>query len=140
MADRAFVDTNILVYAIETAGPHPDKSSAARALLAGPDACISTQVLGEFFSAVTSSKRQSPLRHDEAVAWIQFWKRFDVETITTAHVDLAIEIAGRYGINYYDALILATARIASCRFVYSEDLNAAQDYGGVQVQNPFADM
>ena len=140
MADRAFVDTNVLVYAIEVAGPQPAKSSAARTLLAGPDACISTQVLGEFFSVVTSARRESPLAHDEAAAWIQIWKRFEVQTITTAHVDLAIEVVGRYGINYYDALILATARIASCKYVYSEDLNAAQDYSGVQIRNPFADV
>ena len=36
-----------------------------------------------------------------------------------------------------DALILATARLADCEVVYSEDLNASQDYDGVRVENPF---
>jgi predicted nucleic acid-binding protein len=138
MADRAFADTNILVYAIEIAGADLSKSIAARGLLGKFDACLSTQVLGEFFSAVTSSRRESPLTHDEAAAWVQYWKQFDVHSVTTAHVDLAIEIAGLHGIKYYDALILATARFAGCSVVYSEDLNAGQDYGGVCVRNPFA--
>jgi predicted nucleic acid-binding protein len=138
MADRAFVDTNVLVYAIEVAGPDPAKSSAARELLRRNGVCLSTQVLGEFFSAVTSRKRASPLTHDEATAWVQFWKRFDVEPVTHVHVDLAIEIAGRHGIHYYDALILASARFAGCAIAYSEDLNPSQDYGGVEVANPFA--
>ena len=57
------------------------------------DACLSTQVLGEFYRAVTSSRRAMPLKHKEAVAWVQFWKRHDVRPITVAHVDLALEIA-----------------------------------------------
>jgi len=140
MPDRAFVDTNILVYAIEIAGREPEKSAAARALLGGLDACISTQVLGEFYSAVTSARRESPLTHDEAAAWVQFWKRLDVQALTVAHVDLALEIAGLHRVHYYDALILATARFAGCKIVYSEDLNSGQDYGGVGVENPFHDQ
>jgi predicted nucleic acid-binding protein len=140
MGDRAFLDTNILVYAIELDGPSPEKGQAARSLIARIAACISTQVLGEFYSAVTSAKRQSPLAHDEAVTWVQFWKRFDVLPVTVAHVNLALELKGSFRIHYYDALILATARLTNCNLVYSEDLNTEQDYGGVRVQNPFKSL
>ena len=54
-----------------------------------------------------------------------------------AHVDLALEVCGRFQMNYYDALILATARLAGCKVVFSEDLNDGQDYDGVRVDNPF---
>lgn len=138
MSDRPFLDTNILVYAIEIAGPEPAKAAAAGKLIRSAEPCLSTQVLGEFYSAVTSPRRASPLSHDEGCAWIQFWKRLEVRAITQAEVDLALEIAGRYRIKYYDALILATARLADCALVYSEDLNAGQDYGSVVVRNPFA--
>lgn len=37
---------------------------------------------------------------------------------------------------YFDALILAAARLAGCATVYSEDLAAGQDYDGVCVENP----
>jgi predicted nucleic acid-binding protein len=53
-------------------------------------------------------------------------------------VDLALEIAGRFGVNYYDALIISAARFAGCSIVYSEDLSDGQDYDGVIVKNPFA--
>ena len=137
MPDRAFIDTNILVYAIETVGADADKPAVARSLLDELEACLSTQVLGEFYSATTNRKRESPLTHEEASAWIQLWKRFEVQSVTSSHVDLALEIAGIQHVNYYDALILATARLAGCKIVYSEDLNPDQDYGGVRVQNPF---
>jgi predicted nucleic acid-binding protein len=137
MSGSAFLDTNILVYAIETGGPHPDKSAIALRLARRDEICLSTQVLGEFYRAVTSQRRAKPLTHDEAVAWVQLWKRHDVRPITAPHVDLALELAGRYRVGYYDALILAAARLAGCPVVWSEDLRAEQEYGGVTVKNPF---
>ena len=137
MSDKVFLDTNILIYAIESGGPDPEKSSIALKLAKRSDICLSTQVLGEFYRAVTSQRRKVPLSHEEAVAWIQLWKRHDVRTITVSHVDLSLELSERFRVNYYDALILAAARLAGCSIVYSEDLNDGQDYNGVRVENPF---
>ena len=136
MSDRVFLDTNILVYAIESADD-PNKWKNAVELTQRADVCISTQVLCEFYQAVTSPRRTSPLKWNEAVAWVQLWKRFDVRDITVPHVDLALEITGQYQLNYYDALILASAHFADCPIVYSEDLNDGQDYIGIRIQNPF---
>jgi predicted nucleic acid-binding protein len=138
MSGRVFLDTNVLVYAIETGGPRPEKSAAARALARREDVCLSTQVLGEFYRAVTSRRRAEPLTHDEAAAWVQLWKRHAVQSVTVPHVDLALELTGRYQLSYYDALVVAAARLAGCEVVFSEDLNAGQDYGGVRVENPFS--
>lgn len=138
MSDKVFLDTNILVYAIESSGPAPVKSAAALHLARQPAVRISTQVLGEFYRVVTSSRRASPLTHDEATAWIQLWKRFDVIPISVPHVDLALGIVGRFQIGYYDALILAAARMSGCQRVYSEDLQHGRDYEGVTVVNPFS--
>jgi predicted nucleic acid-binding protein len=99
-----FLDTTILVYAIETGGPHPDKSAIALRLARRDDICLSTQVLGEFYRVVTSRRRAKPATHDEAVAWVQLWKGHDVRPITAPHVDLALELTGRYRVGYYDAL------------------------------------
>ena len=138
MSDRLFLDTNILLYAIETGGPDPSKAAVALALARRTDVCISTQVLGEFYRAVTSSRRVARLTHVDALAWVQLWKRHEVKAITVAHVDLALEISARFQTSYFDALILAAARLAGCPTVFSEDLGAGQDYGGVRVENPFA--
>jgi predicted nucleic acid-binding protein len=139
MSDKVFLDTNILVYAIESSGPDTKKSGIALSLVRRSDVCISTQVLGEFYRAVTSVRRLSPLSQDEATAWVQLWKRLEVCGISVLHVDLALEIVRRFQIGYYDALILAAARLSDCKQVYSEDLGDGQDYGGVTVANPFAE-
>ena len=47
MPGRIFLDTNVLVSAIESAGPDAVKSVAALALLKRADVCLSAQVLGE---------------------------------------------------------------------------------------------
>lgn len=137
MPGSVFLDTNILVYAIERAGPDTEKSTTALALAKRSDVCLSTQVLGEFYRAVTSSRRAVPLTHDEAIAWIQLWKHHDVRPLTVPHVDLALELTARFQLGYFDGLILAAARLAGCELVYSEDLSDGQDYGGVRVRNPF---
>jgi predicted nucleic acid-binding protein len=137
MSGSIFLDTNVLVYAIETGGPAREKAAVARALAQRDDVCLSTQVLGEFYRAATSRRRARPLTHDEAVAWVQLWKRHDVRSITVPHVDLALELTGRHRLGFHDALILAAAHLADCAVVCSEDLNAGQDYGGVRVENPF---
>ncbi len=140
MSGSLFLDTNILVYAIETGGPNPGKSVAAMALARRNDVCLSTQVLGEFYCAVTSARRRQPLLHEEAVAWVQLWKRHDVRPITVPQVDLALELSERFQLGYYEALILAAARLAGCRVVCSEDLSSGQNYDGVTVENPFKAM
>jgi predicted nucleic acid-binding protein len=137
MPGSIFLDTNVLVYAIESAGPDPAKSSTALALAKLADVCLSVQVLEEFYRAVTSPRRTAPLTHAEAIAWVQLWKRHDVRSITVPHVDLALELIQRFQILYFDALIVAAARLAGCATLYSEDLNDGQDYGGVRVVNPF---
>jgi predicted nucleic acid-binding protein len=40
-------------------------------------------------------------------------------------------------LSLWDALIVEAARAADCEVLLSEDLNADQDFGGVQVQTPF---
>ncbi len=137
MPGSVFLDTNVLVYAIESTGPDPAKSSTALGLARRADICLSVQVLGEFYRAVTSARRAAPLTHDEAMAWVQLWKRHDVRSITVPHVDLALQLAGAFRLSYFDALIVSAARLADCAVLYSEDLNDGQDYGGVRVENPF---
>ena len=137
MSAKVFLDTNILFCAIESDGPAPARTAAARDLVRRIDVCLSTQVLGEFYRAVTNARRAMPLKHAEAVAWVQLWKRHDLRPITVAHVDLALEVAARFRVSHFDALILAAARMADCATVFSEDLGAGQDYGGVRVENPF---
>lgn len=136
MRAEAFVDTNILVYAVEgTDGPKP---RAARELLRRPDLALSVQVLNEFYHVVTAPRRKQPLTHAEALVWLVVWRKFPVQDLTLRVHEEGVLDRDRYQIGIYDAMIVAAARFLGCRTIFSEDLNDGQNYGGVVAVNPFA--
>jgi predicted nucleic acid-binding protein len=55
----------------------------------------------------------------------------------TAIVERAWHWTDDAGLNYWDALILAAAEAAGCRYLLSEDFQEGRRYGAVEVINPF---
>ncbi len=73
----------------------------------------------------------------EAVyAQLLVMENMEVVLLTPTIIRRAIELQGRYKIEFWDASIIATAEHAKCGVLYSEDLNAGQLYAGVRVENP----
>lgn len=132
-----FVDTNILLYSLDLDPAHAAKASVAAQILATKDLVLSVQVLQEFYVQATHSRRPNALPHDVAVQFIQKWLRFHIQDNTLAVLQSALAIKSRFQTSYWDAAILAAAKVAGCKEVFSEDLNHGQDYGGVVVINPF---
>lgn len=137
MTAKFFLDTNILLYAGSKAPAEEAKRQIARALLARSDIGFSAQVLQEFYSAAMS-KRRLQMTHEEAVDVLRSLAAFPVCPITRELVMDAAEVRQRYKISYWDAAIIAAAKQMDCGTLYTEDLNAGQDYDGVSVVNPFA--
>ena len=65
-------------------------------------------------------------------------RTYPVLPVTGELVLEAFALQQRYQLSYWDAAIIAAARSLGCTILYTEDLNAGQDYGGVRAQNPFA--
>ena len=101
------------------------------------DFAVSVQVLGEFYFQVTRASRRGSLTHGEALDVIKDLRRYHVEPLTLEIVDIAFQYRERFGLNYWDCLILAAAKLSGCDVVYSEDMSASQDYDGLSVINPF---
>jgi predicted nucleic acid-binding protein len=133
-----FADTNIFVYAASRHQADLAKMQAAQHLIATRPLAISLQVLQEFY-VVARSPRKLNLSHQEALRRCLAWRRLPILEPTVA-LDDAAQISDRLGIGYYDAAIVAAARKLGCAKIYSEDLNAGQDYGGVLVENPFVGL
>lgn len=132
-----FLDTNILLYAISTSAGEARKSEIARNILQTLEWAWSAQVAAEFIRASCSSRQTAPLSFREAQRWIELWLAFPMAVIDGPLVIGALDDAQRFQISYFDAQILAAAKRLRCSKVLSEDLNHGQDYGGVQVINPF---
>jgi predicted nucleic acid-binding protein len=132
-----FVDTNVLLYAVSTAPEERTKKARALAVLDDDDLALSVQVLQEFYVQATHRSREERLTHDQAVALIESWLRFQVEEISVSLLRAALVTARRWEISYWDAVIVEAARQAGCVTLLSEDLQDGMDFAGLQVVNPF---
>jgi predicted nucleic acid-binding protein len=136
MRAEVFCDSNILLYAASNAPEDAAKRGQARRLLARPGVGFSAQVLQEFYVNATR-KPALRLSAEEAREILDSLRDFPILPVTAELVFAAIEVKARYQVSYWDAAIVAAALALGARELYSEDLNAGQDYGGVTVINPF---
>ncbi|HJW83926.1 MAG TPA: PIN domain-containing protein [Anaerolineae bacterium] len=141
MSDKPqFVDTNILIYAHDrSAGA---KHERARALLTelweSGDGCLSIQVLQEFYVNITR-KVARPLSPDAARQIVADLGRWTIHSPTVDDVLNAIALQGRYGLSFWDAMVVASAIQLGCPVLWSEDLNDGQEYDSTRIVNPFQD-
>lgn len=129
----AFFDSNTLLY---SAGSEPAKAARSDELLLR-GGWISVQVLNEVANV---SRRK--MRHD--------WDRTRILLDTIQHfvavLDLTrqshvlgVEMAERYRLSVYDGMIVASALLAGCDTLYSEDMHAGLLVEGrLTIVNPFA--
>lgn len=137
MSAPVFVDTNVLIYALDAADPK--KQRAARVwraeLWKARRGRLSFQVLQEFFAKVT---QKWPAARDPARAEIRDLLAWRPVPLDAAVLERGWKIQDRYRLSFWDALILAAAKAAGCRYLLTEDLHAGQELDGVLVVNPFA--
>lgn len=135
---KAFVDTNVLVYAYDRAAGA--KRDLARDLLEAlwneGRGVLSTQVLQEFYVNIRR-KTRPPVSQEEARALVADYLVWDPIVNDGATVLEAIDVGHRYQLSLWDALIVVAARKGDASVLYSEDLNHGQTFGSVQVLNPF---
>jgi predicted nucleic acid-binding protein len=136
MTAPVFVDTNVLIYALDHADPR--KQQAARVwraeLWKSRRGRVSFQVLQEFFVNVTRKSLSSREDARSEVRDLLSWKPVAVDAFT---LERGWKIQDRYKLSFWDALIVAAARQALCGYLLTEDLQAGQEIDGVVVVNPF---
>lgn len=127
-----FFDTNVLLYLLSSDARKADRAETA--LAAG--GILSVQVLNEFAAVAT---RKSGLSLDEVREILATVRTVcQVVPITEATHDKGIEIAARYRLSIYDAMIIASALIAECKILLSEDMQDGQTIDGcLEIRNPF---
>ncbi len=137
MADKYFVDTNILLYAHDrTAGlKHEHARQLVERLWNSGEGVLSTQVVQEL--CINLRRRIArPLPTEEIRHIIQDYLSWEIVVNSPVSVLHAMDIELRYRISFWDALVLQAAEISGATVLYSEDLAAGQKYGAVQVTNP----
>jgi len=138
MSARRFVDTNILLYARDLSEPEkqPIAEALMRELWQSRAGRLSMQVLNEYFVNVTQ-KLKPGLTKEEAWSDVEALTEWEPLAIDTDLMDIAYKIHGRYGLSWWDSLIVAAAVHSGCDEILSEDLSSEQVYEGIPVNNPF---
>lgn len=133
-----FSDSTTLLYPLDPTVPAKQatcevwlKTLRDRDLLA-----LSPQVLNETYWVVSRKAAFTAVRPtiraylNAYASWVS--APFDAQTLTSA-----FQIEDRYGLRFWDALLIASANAAGCDYFLSEDLNDGQTYGSTRVINPF---
>lgn len=140
MSGRAFVDTNVLVYAHDRGAG--EKNARARELVKRlwreRIGVVSTQVLQELYVNVRR-KASAPISAPEARALVEDYLAWPLVVNDGATILQAVAIEERFGLSFWDALVVASAQEAGVEILWSEDLNDGQAYGSAVVRNPFRD-
>jgi len=135
---RAFVDTNVLLYAHDAS--ETEKQPIARALLeelwASRSGVVSTQVLQEFY-VVATRKFTPPMVRSEARAIVALYAVWPVVQIDVGLILDATTLEARLQLSFWDALIVEAARRAGATRLVSEDLQGGRQIAGIAIENPF---
>lgn len=136
MKGAAFFDTNVLVYADDSASPK--KQDRAIRLITehqrDSSLVISLQVMQEYFAAAT---RKLGIDSGLVQRKVQILSRGRVIRFEPADVISAIELHRLEQISFWDAMIVHAARLAKADVLYSEDLHHGASIAGVRIVNPF---
>jgi len=136
-AERFTLDSNILVYAVDSKSAARHRLATALVDAAGDADCVLTrQALGEFFHAVT---RKGIASRAAAASQVHDWMTiFATVGVEDAALRDALKLAVTGRLSYWDALLVATAQQAECSFVLSEDMHDRHQFGSVTIRHPFA--
>lgn len=133
-----FVDSTTLIYPLEAGAPVKAKISERwlKILRDTNSLTISPQVLNECYWVVRrkdSFARARPIIRGYLEAY-SVWAHGPLNSETLSKAWL---LEDRYDVQFWDALLLASASAAGCDYFLSEDLNDSQLYGEVRVVDPF---
>ena len=133
---RLTFDTNVLVYAVDLdAGDNYATALDLIARAARADCVLTLQSLSEFYHVSTRKALLDPV---EAAAFVRDWHTvFSVRAADMRALDRAMDAVRDHAIGFWDALLWATARLAGCRLLLSEDFQDGRSLGGVLFLNPF---
>lgn len=132
MSDKIFVDTNVVIYALDAGARQHE--TALDLLARRP--VISVQVINEATNVQVRKLKRS-LADAHAVAE-RLLDACEVLAQGPEDIRRAIDLCRRFSLSHWDALILSCAMQGGCARVYSEDMQHGLWVSSeLQILNPF---
>ena len=136
---KTFLDTNVLVYSVDTTDPAKNAKAVSivqDALVNRRAYAISTQALSEFANVALGKLGLAP---DAVLDFLRVFRGLDAVLPDLELVRRGVELKALHGIHFYDAMMVAAAERAGATEFWTEDLNDGQRYAGILARNPFAE-
>jgi predicted nucleic acid-binding protein len=143
---KILLDTNILVHAYNKSSPHQDQASKIirKAMKGETEACLSPQVLYEFFAVVTSAKRvEHPMSPPEAAnLCIDLWECNEIEKLNPSgiapiEVFKLVKELNLSKAEIFDCALAVTAKENDVDIIVTENVEDFKGYKFVKAVNPF---
>jgi predicted nucleic acid-binding protein len=140
MSAAVLVDTNILVYWLDSGSGHRHvRANDTLECLGFDRVALSTQVLSELANVMTHPHKMGMGASDAADTISMVSLSCEILSVNTRVVLSALHARDSWQLEYYDAQIWATAALNDVPVVLSEDFAPGTTLGGVTFLDPFAD-
>jgi predicted nucleic acid-binding protein len=138
MADKVFVDTNVLVYTRDASEPQKQKQATGwmSHLWGLRTGRLSFQVLQEYYVTVTE-KLDPGLAPEVARQDVRLLLSWQPIHLDARILEGAWRLQDRYQLSWWDALIVSAALASKCVYLLTEDLKENQKLENVRIINPF---
>ena len=128
---KPFIDSNVVLYLFSSDAAKANQ--AEQVLEAG--GFISVQVLNEVTSVCLRKLKMSWQEVDEVLLALK--ATCSVLPLTLATHEMAVQLAKRFKLSFYDANIVASAVSSGASTLLSEDMQSGLLIDGLSIQNPF---
>jgi predicted nucleic acid-binding protein len=126
MGVRVFIDTNVFIYLYSE--DEYMKQQIAQKAVTKYECVISTQVLNEFSNVCI--KRLNKKTDEVEAAIDEMAEHCFVATLEKEDIKQAVRLHEKFGYNYYDCLMIASALKSNCAYLLTEDLADGQTIEG----------
>jgi len=139
MNDKVFLDTNVVIYSYSE--DEPKKQEIANDILEqyNNQIIISNQVINELSNTLFRKFKLNANEVREVI--LELNDNFPIVNFNLQTQLKGIELKGKYKLQFYDSMILATALENGCNIVFSEDMQHNQVIENrLTIINPFKDL
>lgn len=136
------IDTNVFVYALDA--DEAAKQSKAlelldRLALRPGESFLLWQVACEFLGQLRKWESKGKLTAAAVeTAFQRFRAIFPLKISGSTVFQISFALRVRFSLSHWDSMLLAACKEAGVTPLYSEDMDAATDYDGLAIVNPFA--
>ena len=134
---NCFVDTNLLVYAMDRTEPakHRRGSDLLKRIISDHTLVLSPQSLNECYHVLAVRRRAAAV--DEVRRFVWSLSEFCTAPYDFTVTQLAWIIGDRHGFGWWDCMLLASASLARCEMFFTEDMQHDRRVGTMTILNPF---